>query len=109
VIPISKKLLDVLKRLPRTSNLVFPDPRGGGFWRYDITALVKMCAKRAGIEKNVYTHALRHTFATHLRRRGVPLETLKELLGHANIQETLIYAHFSPEEARAAIPKIDFF
>jgi integrase/recombinase XerD len=108
-IPISAKLAGLLAGLPKGSNLVFPDPNGGGMWRFRVNDLVKRCARQAGITKNIHTHTLRHTFATQLRQRGVPLETIKELLGHADIRETLIYAHFSPEEARAAIPKIDFF
>jgi integrase len=109
VVPISPGLLPILESLPRNGNLVYPDPQTGGLWRLKINRLVKRCAEHAGITKNVHTHVLRHTFATQLRQRGVPLETIKELLGHADIRETLIYAHFSPEEARAAIPKIDFF
>lgn len=108
LIPLSPGLRHVLERQPRTNNLVFPDP-DGGLWRFKVNRLVKRCAKRAGITKDIHTHTLRHTFATHLRLRGVPLETIKELLGHSDIRDTLIYAHFSPAEAQAAIPKIDFF
>ena len=89
--------------------LVFPDPKTGGIWRFNVNALVKRCAVHAEIKKQIHTHSLRHSFATQLRKRGVALETIKEFLGHANIRDTLIYAHFSPEEAKAAIPKIDFF
>ncbi len=109
VIPISPSLRVMLLGLPRTRNLIFPDPNCGGLWRFEINNIVKACSKRAQITKSLHTHSLRHTFATHLRRRGVALETIKELLGHADIRDTLIYAQFSPEEAHAAIPKIDFF
>ena len=109
MIPISPLLSQILKGLHRSSNLVFPDPQGGGIWRFKVNPLVKGCAVRAEITKPIHTHVLRHTFATQLRRRGVPLETIKELLGHADIRETLVYAHFSPDEAKEAIPKIDFF
>jgi integrase len=108
IIPISPGLKPVLDGQPRTCNLVFPDP-DGGLWRFTINKIIQRCAQKAGITKDIHTHILRHTFATQLRRMGVPLETIKELLGHANIRHTLIYAHFSPVEAQTAIPKIDCF
>ena len=108
-IPISDGLVTVLDRRPRTSNLVFPDPDSSGLWHVRTIFYVKRCAEHAKIQKRVHPHTFRHTFATQLRRKGVPLETIKELLGHADFRHTLIYAHFSPEESRAAIPKIDFF
>ena len=107
IIPISPNLLPVLKQQPKKSNLVFPDPRTGGLWRFKILRIVKECVQHAKITKPIHTHSLRHTFATQLRKQGVALETIKELLGHADIRDTLIYAHFSPDEAKAAIPNID--
>ena len=49
----------------------------------------------AGIKKNIKPHTLRHTFATHLLNRGTGLETLKDLLGHANLSATQVYTHNS--------------
>ena len=68
---------------------------------------MKKGAEHAGIGNDIHTHTLRHTFAAQLCRRRVPLETIKDFPGHADIRETPIYAHFSPDEARTAIPKID--
>lgn len=107
VIPLAPDLAPVLKKRPRKDNLVFPDPRVGGVWTFKVNRVVKRCAEHAGMGKPIHTHSLRHTFASQLRRQGVALETIKELLGHADIRDTLIYAQFSPEEAKAAIPKID--
>jgi len=109
VIPISQSLNTMLTQLPRASNLVFPDPVCGGLWRFEINRIVKVCGQRANINKSIHTHTLRHTFATHLRRQGVAIETIQKLLGHENIQHTMIYAHFSQQEAQTAIPKIEFF
>ena len=107
VIPISPQLAPVLKRQPRKDNLVFSDPRTGGLWSFKINRVVKRCAEHAGIKKDIHTHSLRHSFATQLRKQGVPLETIKELLGHSDLRDTLIYAQFSPAEAKRAIEKID--
>lgn len=92
-------------RLPEPAWLV-PDPSGLP-WRWKMARVMQACSRRAGIAPTVRTHDLRHTFATRLRRRGVNIETIKELLGHADIEETMIYAHFTPAEAVAAIATID--
>jgi site-specific recombinase XerD len=49
--------------------------------------------KRSGIKKHVTSHILRHTYATHLLEMGTDIITLKDLLGHSNIQTTMIYLH----------------
>ena len=54
---------------------------------------VKTVAKQAGILKDVHTHMLRHTYATHLLEDGVNIITVQKLLGHANIDSTMVYLH----------------
>lgn len=53
-------------------------------------------------------HDLRHTFASHLAMKGVPIPIIKELLGHSDISTTMMYAHLSPEIHRAAVEKLRF-
>jgi len=76
-------------------------------WRWKMTSVMPACVKQAGITPRATTHDLRHTFATQLRRHGAPLETLKELLCHKDITDTLIYAHYSMDEAFGVIDRID--
>ena len=49
--------------------------------------------KKSGIEKEACVHTLRHSFATHLLEQGVDIVTIKEQLGHAYIQTTMMYLH----------------
>jgi integrase len=56
----------------------------------------------------IYTfHSLRHTFASWLAQSGVPVLTLKGLLGHESIQTTIIYAHLTPSNYKNAVEKRD--
>lgn len=56
-----------------------------------IQAMIKRYAERARIDKNIYPHTLRHTFATNFYRQTKDIETLRKLLGHSDIGTTQIY------------------
>ncbi|MCX9012296.1 MAG: tyrosine-type recombinase/integrase [Candidatus Methanoperedens sp.] len=68
---------------------------------------IKKAAKRAGIEKDVHVHTLRHSFATHLLDDGVDIRKIQTLLGHANLQTTQIYTQVSSEEIKKIKSPLD--
>ena len=74
------------------------DPESGVIRRHHLhpkvyAEAIRRAAENAGIMKRVTTHALRHAFATDLIRGGTDIRTLQELLGHADVRTTEIYAH----------------
>jgi integrase/recombinase XerC len=68
----------------------------------NVRPAIKRIAKRAGIEKWVHPHMLRHSCATHMLDQGVNLRVIQKFLGHSNIQTTEVYTHVSLENLRAA-------
>jgi integrase/recombinase XerD len=63
--------------------------------------------KKSGIFKEVTLHTLRHTYATHLLEQGVNILTIKELLGHAHIDTTMVYLHLAQPSAVVAFSPMD--
>ncbi|MDO4761885.1 MAG: site-specific tyrosine recombinase XerD [Corynebacterium sp.] len=83
------------------SHALFLNKRGGELSRQSAWAIIKTAAQRAGIEKEISPHTLRHSFATHMLQGGADVRVVQELLGHASVTTTQIYTHVSAENVRS--------
>ena len=85
----------------KTSSHLFLSVRGGPLSPDRVRQIVKERAALAGIDRNVYPHLMRHSFATHLLEGGADLRVIQELLGHADISTTQIYTHVDRQGLKA--------
>lgn len=101
-IPLDADVHDMLLSRRRDIGYVFADTKHRVFRRNRLNRLmVKLCAK-AGLRR-IGWHTLRHTFASHLVMKGVPLPAVQMLMGHSTITMTMRYTHLAPSTLRAAI------
>lgn len=114
-LPLSPKLLETIRefwRWKKPRGYLFPGEAKGGsngdhLSPKAIYLACKGAARRAGIQKNVGPHTLRHSFATHLVESGADLRTVQLLLGHARLEQTMIYLHLSQRHIRACQNPLD--
>ncbi len=114
-VPLGPKLLETLReywRWMRPKTYLFPGTVNG--WRADkpitakmVWAAVRYAAERAGIEKRVSPHSLRHSYATHQLEAGVDLKALQVLLGHEDLATTSRYLHLSQKHLQAVSTPLD--
>lgn len=114
---LSPKLLDAfrqywrsLRHKPRT--WLFPGGRWHGRLERPMSDKVAyhacaQAARRAGINKPVHPHTLRHSFATHLLEAGVDLRTIQLLMGHSSLKATTVYLHLSHRHLQATASPLD--
>jgi integrase/recombinase XerD len=110
VVPVGRKAVESLNRYigagrprlvsPKSPANVFLTKRGTPFAAVTLWLHIKNRVRRAGVERNITPHMLRHSFATHLLEHGADLRIIQELLGHANISTTEIYTHVTGNRLR---------
>jgi integron integrase len=88
------------------------DPRSGQIGRHHLhpgalQRAVALAVRKAGLPKRVTCHTFRHSFATHLLERGFDIRLVQELLGHENVETTMIYTHVMRHGAAGAPSPLD--
>ena len=108
IVPIGKTALAILRYYILNSRKellngkgntaeLFLSVRGKPLNREWIWAIVKEAATLAGIDRDIYPHMLRHSFASHLLANGADLRVIQEMLGHSDLRTTEIYTHVENE------------
>jgi len=94
------------------SSKLSVDPRSGKVRRHhidetSIQKAVRAAVNKAGIVKHATVHTMRHSFATHLLQNGVNIREVQELLGHKNVETTMIYTHVLRDMSNAPKSPLD--
>lgn len=97
---VAEKLKDSLKQHIESNctsydSWIFTGCKGRHLSQRSVQEIVRSAARKAGIQKGIHPHTLRHSFATHLIEDGYDLASVQFLLGHTSIQTTMIYVHMS--------------
>ena len=103
VVPIGQKAVAALDRWlakgrpllvkPKTGGEIFLGEHGRRLTTARVWQIVQEMAKLAGLQKKIWPHLLRHSFATHLLSHGADLRAIQEMLGHASLATTQVYTH----------------
>lgn len=114
IVPIGESCVESLRSYithgrqalrPKTQQVLFLNRFGKRLSRVGMYSVMKTLAGRAGIDKKISPHTLRHSFATHLLEHGADLKAVQELLGHEDVMTTELYTHLSKSHLRGAYEK----
>jgi integrase len=105
-IPLDTDVYETLFRRKKASGYVFTDVTGKPLNKKRLAHIMKRATEQVGI-RSIGWHVLRHTFASQLATRGVPLNNVQTLLGHSSIVMTMRYAHTAPSALRSAIDMLN--
>ncbi|MGX7162659.1 tyrosine recombinase XerC [Enterococcus massiliensis] len=89
--------VSLMSKKKKTHSVVFVNHLGDPITATGIEYILNQIIKKSSLDSKIHPHMLRHTFATHLLNNGADMRTVQELLGHANLSTTQIYAHVTKE------------
>jgi len=111
IIILSKEWIKHLKKYLKykkiKSDFVFSKKNGKQISVDTVQRIMRNVVKKAGINKHVTPHTLRHSFGTHLLEAGENIRNIQELLGHSNLSTTQIYTHVSTEKLKKVESPLD--
>jgi integrase len=105
-VPLDIDVYEALYKRKRETGYVFSDTNKEPFNYHRMERRLTKACEEAGLRK-VGWHTLRHTFASHLAAKGVPMTAVQQLMGHSNITTTMRYAHLAPSTLRAAVDMLN--
>jgi len=111
-VQLAKSVLKILRTyyvLYQPKVYIFEGPKGEQYSSTSIVNIVKKAARDAGIQKRVYPHILRHSFATHHLEQGTDLRYIQAWLGHHSSKTTEIYTHVAETQFRKFKNPVDDF
>jgi len=109
LVPLGERAIEAIeqwlaggrRQLGATGDGVFVSRTGRNLTRAAVWQRIRLHARAAGIERPVYPHLLRHSFATHLLDHGADLRVVQMLLGHVDLGTTQIYTHVARSRLKA--------
>ena len=87
----------LMEKHHKRHEIVFVNHLGDGITATGIEYVLNQIIRKSSLDSKIHPHMLRHTFATHLLNHGADMRTVQELLGHANLSTTQIYAHVTKD------------
>jgi len=109
-IPMNDKLFELLTKHKDTKkgSYVFHAGDGNQIESNKLRKLLMRLTEKSGFGDVTKIHTLRHTFASHLVMKGVDLPTVMKLMGHSDIETTMIYSHLADKHVDKAVEKLEF-
>ena len=104
---LSENLIEELKSYLEGRDNVYMFSKSKPLTTRNIQKIIKLTSQRAGINKKVTPHTLRHSFATHLLENGTDIRMIQAMLGHASLNTTQVYTHISSEQIKKVQNPLD--